>query len=286
MYPAPFDYHTPKTIDEALALMKQHGDEAKLLAGGHSLLPLMKLRLATPAVIIDIGRLPDLAYIREEGNAVVIGALTTHAMAASSLVLRQKYPMLAEAAAAIGDPQVRNRGTLGGSLAHADPAGDWPATVLAADAEIVATSQSGQRTISARKFFVDLMTTAIGPNEILREIRVPLPPPRTGSAYLKVRQPASGFAVVGIAARVTVEQGVCRDVAVGVTGLAATPRRAAATEAALKGRGIDEASAAAAAEHAADGADPLSDLYASAEYRVQLARVYTKRALLAAAARV
>src|SRR5713101_5454624 len=208
MIPAAFEYHVPKTLEEALRLVERHGDEVKLLAGGHSLLPLMKLRLAAPRYVIDLGRLRGMSYIREEGGHIAIGAMTTHADVEASELLREKCPLLPETAAAIGDVQVRNRGTLGGSLAHADPAADYPAAILALDAEIVAASTAGTRAIAAQGFFVDMLTT---------QLRIPLFAPRTGTAYCKLHQPASGFAIVGAAARVTLNKsGKIEDVAVGI----------------------------------------------------------------------
>jgi carbon-monoxide dehydrogenase medium subunit len=286
MIPAAFDYAAPATLDEALRMLSERGDEAKVLAGGHSLIPAMKLRLAQPAMLIDIGRLKDLAYIREEGGGLLIGAMTTHHQLEADARVREVCPVLSECAAAIGDVQVRNRGTIGGSLAHADPAADWPAAVLALDAEIVAVSASGERRLTAEEFFVEMLTTALNPDEILREVRAPLPPAGAGQAYLKVAQPASGFAVVGVAAVVgRGADGSCQTARVAVTGVAAKAYRARAVEDALAGQPLDAPSIAAAAAHAADGVDANSDLYASAAYRSHLARVYTRRAVELAASR-
>jgi carbon-monoxide dehydrogenase medium subunit len=286
MIPAQFDYVTPKTIDEAVALLAQHADEAKILAGGHSLIPAMKLRLAMPQMLIDIGRIKDLDYIREEGGQIRIGAMTTHYQMASSDRLREICPLLPECAEQIGDVQVRNKGTIGGSIAHSDPAGDWPAAIIALDAEIVAVSASGERTIKAGDFFVDMLTTALEPGEILREIRVSAPSGRFGQSYLKVPQPASGFAVVGVAVNLTRDAGgVCQSVGIGITGVASKVYRASAVEQAIKGSAMDEQSVAAAATHATDGVSANGDLYASEAYRRHLAQVYTRRAVEAAAAR-
>lgn len=280
MIPAQFDYAAPATLEEALALLSEHADDAKILAGGHSLIPAMKLRLAQPALLIDIGRVRDLAYVREEGGQLLIGAMTTHYQLESNARLREVCPLLPECGAAIGDVQVRNRGTIGGSLAHADPAADWPAAALALDAEIVAVSPRGERTIAATGFFVDMLTTALQPDEILREIRVALPPAGTLQAYAKMAHPASGFAVVGVAVSLTrAADGTCQSAAVGVTGVAAVPYRAAAVESALAGSALDEQAIAAASAHAADGVDPNSDLAASADFRRHLAAVYTRRAI-------
>jgi carbon-monoxide dehydrogenase medium subunit len=289
MIPAQFDYVAPATLDEALSLLAERPDEAKVLAGGHSLIPAMKLRLAQPAVLVDIGRIKDLSYISEDAGQIRVGAMTTHYQLESSERLREICPLLPECAGSIGDVQVRNRGTIGGSLAHADPAGDWPAAIVALRAELVAASAGGERTMTADDFFVDMLTTALRPDEILREIRVPFPPERTGQAYLKVPQPASGFAVVGVAVTLTRgADGNCQEAGVGLTGVAAKAYRAAGVEAALRGRPLNEQDldAAAAAASAADGVDANADLYASADYRRHLAVVYTRRAIQAAVGRI
>src|ERR1044071_7325632 len=211
MIPTQFDYLTPATLDEAVSLLTQHADDAKILAGGHSLIPAMKLRLAMPQILVDIGRIKDLSYIREEGGQIRIGAMTTHYQLESSDRLREICPILPECAAQIGDVQVRNKGTIGGSLAHSDPAADWPATILALRADLVAVSANGERVIKADDFFVDMLTTALEPGEILREIRITPPSGSYGQAYLKVAQPASGFAVVGVAVNLTRDpNGVCQ----------------------------------------------------------------------------
>lgn len=286
MIPAQFDYLAPKTIDEAVGLLAQHPDEAKILAGGHSLIPAMKLRLAMPQVLIDIGRIKDLAYIREDGGQIRIGAMTTHYQLESSDRLREICPLLPECAAQIGDVQVRNKGTIGGSLAHSDPAGDWPAAIIALGAEIVAVSAGGERTINATNFFVDMLTTALEPGEILREIRVATPSGRFGQSYMKVPQPASGFAVVGVAVSLTRDAiGVCQTAGVGITGVASKVYRAGAVEQAITGSGLDERTVAGAAALVADGISVNGDLYASEAYRRHLAQVYTRRAIEAAASR-
>jgi len=286
MIPAPFEYAAPKTLEEALRLVERHGDEAKILAGGHSLLPLMKLRLAQPRYVIDIGRLRGMSYIREENGHIAIGALTTHAEIESSDLLRAKCPLLAETAAAIGDVQVRNRGTLGGNLAHADPAADYPAALLALDVEIVAASTAGARTIPVNEFFLDMLTTALRPGEILSQVRVTPLAAHAGAAYEKLHQPASGFAIVGVAARLTLGKGgKIEDVSVGVTGLGPKAFRAEAVEKALRGKKASDKIFADAARFAAQGVEPLSDLHASADYRREMASVYTGRALKRAFAR-
>jgi aerobic carbon-monoxide dehydrogenase medium subunit len=279
MYPASFDYKRPATVEEAIALLARHGDDAKLLAGGHSVIPAMKLRLARPGVVVDIGRIATLNYIREAGSAIAIGATTTHREIESSTLLQAKSPLLAETASHIGDMQVRNMGTIGGSLAHADPAADYPAAILALDAEIDLAGPRGTRTVKAPAFFVDLLQTAIGPDEILTEIRVPLTAQTV--AYEKTEQKASGFALAGVAAVVGAEA-----IRVGITGVAATAYRAVAVEQALAGQRAPSAAViAAAAVHAADGVEPLGDIHASPEFRAHLAEVNTRRAIERALAR-
>ena len=286
MIPANFDYIAAKSLEEAVTLLAKHKDDAKLLAGGHSLLPAMKLRLMQPKVLIDIGRIKDLSYIREEGGQIRIGAMTTHFQVETSDVLRRACPLLPETATNLGDIQVRNKGTIGGSVAHADPAADWPAAILALDAEIVAVGPKGDRVIKAADFFVDMLTTSLQPGEVLREIRITPPKGKVGQCYVKVRQPASGFALVGIAVNLMVDgAGKCQSAAVGITGVSAKPYRASKVESALKGAALDAKSLAAAAAHAADGVDVNSDLFASSEYRKHLAQVYTRRALETAASR-
>ncbi len=253
MIPAPFDYVRPASLDEALALLATHGDDAKILAGGHSLLPAMKLRLAQPKVLIDIGRLSDLRFIRKDGDCLAIGALTTHYEIESSAPLKSECPLMPEVAAAIGDVQIRNRGTIGGSLVHADPAGDWAAALLALDAEIEVAGAQGRRTIRAQEFFVDIFQSALGRNEILVAVRVP----RTGAkvAYEKFGNKASGFAICGVAVVSSPA------LSIGVTGVATKPYRAASLEALT------------------EGVDVLSDIHASGEFRAHLARVHARRAL-------
>ncbi len=283
MIPAQFDYIAPASLAEAVTLLAAHQDEAKILAGGHSLIPAMKLRLAQPQLLIDIGCIKDLAYIREADGQILIGALTTHYELESSARLLELCPLLPACASSIGDVQVRNKGTIGGSLAHADPAADWPAAILALDAELVAVSAQGERTIKATDFFVDMLTTALAPGEILREIRVAMPQGNTGQAYAKLPHPASGFAVVAVAVNLTHANDVCQAIAVGVTGVAAKAYRAHGVEQALVGHALDAQTITAAANMAADGVDPNHDLFASADYRRHLAQVYTRRAITAAA---
>jgi aerobic carbon-monoxide dehydrogenase medium subunit len=286
LIPAHFDYIAAKSLDEALSLLAKHKDDAKILAGGHSLLPAMKLRLSQPKVLIDIGRIKDLSYIRESGGQIHIGATTTHFQIETSDLLRHACPLLPETATHLGDMQVRNKGTIGGSLAHADPAADWPAAVIALNAEIVAAGAKGERTIKVDDFFLDLFSTELQPGEVLKEIRITAPKGRVGQSYMKVRHPASGFAVVGIAVNLSLDgSGKCESASVGVTGASPKAYRAAAVEGALKGKALDSKALAAAAAHVADGVELNSDLFATGEYRKHLAEVYTRRALEQAVAR-
>jgi len=286
MIPSNFEYFAPKSVQEALLLLDQHREDAKVLAGGHSLLPQMKLRLAAPRYVIDIGRIKDLAYIKEENGKISIGALTTHWTLESSALLRQKCPLLSETAAAIGDVQVRNRGTIGGSLVHNDPAADWPAAMMALDAELKLFGKGGERIIKAGDFLLDMLSTALQPTELLVEIRLSAQPPHTGSTYMKMHQKASGFAIVGVAARVTIDSSqVCQDVSIGITGVGSRAYRAKSVEAELKGKKLDSAVIRQASKRASEGVEALADLHASSEYRSHLACVYTRRALETARSR-
>ena len=282
MIPAQFDYARANTLDEALSLLAQNED-AKILAGGHSLIPAMKLRLAMPSLLIDIARIKDLSYISEDSGQIRIGAMTTHYQIESSDLLKNVCALLPECASHIGDMQVRNKGTIGGSLAHSDPAGDWPAAILALDAELVAASKSGERTIKAANFFVDLMTTALQPNEILREIRINKPQGRTGHAYTKMPHPASGFAVVGVAASLSFNGGnECKSARIGITGVSSKAYRASSVETSLSGTNLNDSAIVTASDRATDGVDVNGDVFASEEYRRHLAAVYTRRAIAAA----
>jgi len=286
MFPGQFDYHRAGSIKDALALIKQFGDDAKLLSGGHSLLPMMKLRLAQPAHLIDIGKIAELRQITEQGGKIVIGAACTHDEISRNGIVRGKLGLLAECAGAIADVQVRNRGTIGGSLSHADPAADYPAGALALEAELRLDSAAGARTVKAEDFFVDIMTTAARADEILTQAAFAPIPAGAGYIYIKHRQPASGFAMVGVAALITLDRrGNFDRVRVGITGLAAKAFRAKTVESALAGKAPDASAIAAAAAHAADGIDALSDIHAAADFRAELARVYTRRALMAAVSR-
>lgn len=282
MIPAAFDYARANTLDEALSLLSQNED-AKILAGGHSLIPAMKLRLTQPPLLIDIARIKDLSYIREEDGQIRVGAMTTHYQIESSDLLKKICPLLPECASHIGDMQVRNKGTIGGSLAHSDPAGDWPAAIIALNADLIAVSKNGERTIEADDFFVDLLTTALEPGEILREIRITKPNGRTGQSYVKMPHPASGFAVVGVAANLSFNGGnECKSASVGITGISSKAYRPAAVEDALTGAKLDDAAIGSAAVHATDGIDVNGDVFASDDYRRHLAEVYTRRAISAA----
>jgi len=279
MIPAQFEYHAPSSVSEAVHLLTTLPD-AKLLAGGHSLLPLIKLRLVTPSHLIDLGGIDGLRGVKDNGSMLTVGALTSHWTIESSPEIRAKAPILAEAAGSIGDVQVRNFGTIGGSLAHGDPAADYPAAVLALECQIVAEGPKGRRTIRAEEFFTGVFQTALHPDEILVEVQVPVPPARTGGAYLSFPHPASGFAVVGVAALITLDgKGHCRSARIGVTGVGPAPYRAKGTEAMLAGQALTDDLIAAAAEQAADGVAVNGDLFASQAYRAHLAGVYTKRAI-------
>jgi carbon-monoxide dehydrogenase medium subunit len=279
MIPAAFDYVRPSTLDEALGLLAKHGEDAKVLAGGHSLIPAMKLRLSQPKVVVDIGRI-DLRSISERDGKIAIGALTTHYEIESSDLLGRSCPLLPEVAGKIGDVQVRNKGTIGGSCVHADPAGDWPAAMLALDAEFEISGPRGSRTVAAKDFFVDMLTSAVESGEILKLIHVPVTAKTV--AYVKFAQKASGFAIAGVAAVVEKSR---KSVAVAVTGVAAKAYRAAGVESSLRGLELSAATIATAAQKATDGVDPLSDIHASAEFRAHLSRVQAKRALELAASR-
>ncbi len=286
MNPAQFAYQRAGSVDEAIALLREHGEGAKLIAGGHSLLPIMKLRLAEPETLVDIGRIAELRGVRRDNGEIAIGALTTHHQIATDAQIRSTVPLLADTAATVGDRQVRNRGTIGGALAHADAAADYPAATLALDATIVARGAQGERRIPVREFFLDFLTTALQPDEVLTEIRVPVPAEGHGWSYQKLANQASGYAIVGVAAVVVVDgDGVCADIRVGVTGTAAFAWRADATEAALRGKRLEENALAAAADLVDDGSDPLDDLHGSAEYRRRVTRGLTRRAILEAAGR-
>jgi carbon-monoxide dehydrogenase medium subunit len=286
MYPAAFEYHAPTNVKDALGLLGRYKDDAKVLAGGHSLVPMMKLRLAQPKHVIDLRKVPGLGGIKEEGGSLVLGALTTHWQMESSTVLKAKCPILAETASVIGDPAVRNLGTIGGSLAHADPAADQPATMIALGAEIVCEGPKGRRTVKVDDWFQGLMATALREDELVVEIRIPAWPAGSGGAYMKFPHPASRFAVVGVAAMVTLDrEGKCTKAGVGVTGAGTKAVRAKAVEAGLVGKKLDAATIETAAQKAAEGVDVQADLQGSVEYKSHLCRVFAKRAITEAAKR-
>ncbi|HZX95128.1 MAG TPA: xanthine dehydrogenase family protein subunit M [Myxococcales bacterium] len=285
MYAASFEYHAPTSLSEALALLGKYGDDAKVLAGSQSLIPLMKLRLAQPAHVVDLRKVDGLVGVREAQGVLQIGALTTHAALAKSEVMRAKLPMAAEAAALIGDAQVRNVGTIGGSLAHADPAADWPAVLMALDASVVVAGPRGERTVKVEQLIVGPLTTSLEGGEILVQVRVPLPPARTAGAYEKLPNPASRFAAVGVAAEVSLDgKGAVQWSRIAVTGLGSKVTRAAYVEQALQGKS-DAAAVKAASAKAAEGIELRADLTGSPAYKAQLAAVYTERAVLRAMAR-
>lgn len=282
MIPQAFDYYAPTSVADALRLLRQHGDDAKLLAGGHSLLPIMKLRLSTPQCLIDLGRISDLRFISgADDGSLAIGAMSTYHDIKNSALVQARVPALAEAAGEVGDVQVQNKGTIGGSLAHADPAGDFPALALALNFELVtATARSG-RTIAIDRFFRDLLTTALRPNEILTEVHIPALPAGTGVSYQKLPNKASHYAVVGVAAAITLgDDGVCTEARIGVTGAGATAVRARNTERILKGKHIDAAVIRRASKRAGANVEDFNDdLHASAEYREHLTTVFAARAI-------
>lgn len=286
MIPPAFEYFRPSTIPEALALLVQHGDDAKILSGGQSLIPMMKFRLARPSHLIDINRISGLAYIKEEGGFLKIGGLTREAELEASAVIVSKYPLLADTAHVIADPQVRNLATVGGNLAHGDPANDHPATMLALGAQIVATSHKGERVIPIEDFFVSLFTTALQSGEILTEIRIPVPPPKSGGAYLKQERKVGDFATAAVAIQVTLDaNGTCQRAGIGLTNVGPTPLKARKAEDFLRGKKLDLVNIAQAAQLAADDSQPSSDLRGPAEYKRGLIKELTKRALVKAVER-
>ncbi|MEL6968745.1 MAG: xanthine dehydrogenase family protein subunit M [Bacteroidota bacterium] len=277
MIPASFEYSRPSSVGDALKMLAD--DSAQALAGGHSLLPAMKLRLNEPGTLVDVGRLEELRFIRRDGDTLVIGASTTHHEIANSSDVADAIPMLAEGADHIGDPAVRNKGTLGGSIAHADPAADWPAMMLAVNATIVMASGKGERRMAAGDFFQGFFMTALEDGELITQVEIPVPSGQYSSAYTKFEQPASRFAIVGCAAMADVSGGTFTDVRVAFSGAADAAFRDSGVEAALEGKPATAETVAAAVEHAANGVDMMEDHYAGAPYRAHLAKVYAKRAL-------
>ena len=280
MIPAAFDYHAPSTIGEATALLAKLGEDAKILSGGQSLIPLMKLRLASPPHVVDINGIPGLAYIREADGFLRIGGLTRESELEESDLVRSRYPLLHDTSKVIADPVVRNLATVGGNLAHGDPANDHPATMLALGAELVVVGAKGERRIPIGSFFTGPFTTSLKPDEILVEIRIPTPPARSGGAYLKLERKVGDFATAAVAAQLTLNaNGGCEEVGIGLTNVGLTPIKATKAEATLKGKSPDEATIKRAAELAAEAAEPAEDLRGSVEYKKDLVRVLTARAL-------
>ena len=280
MIPSTFEYFAPTTVAEAVSLLQEHGDDAQLLAGGHSLIPAMKLRLAEPGCLVDINKIAELTGISVENNVLVIGAMTTHYQLESSPLVAENVPILTQTAGEIGDVQVRNRGTLGGSLAHADPAADWPATILALDATIKTVGPNAERSIAATDFFQGLYETALEPEEIVTQIHIPIPDADTHGTYLKMRQVASGFALTGVAAMLkSSSDNRCEQIAIGITGVADVAYRATAVETAITGGLLTADNIAAAAEKAVEDVEFMADLHADEAYRANLAKIYTRRAI-------
>ena len=286
MKPPSFEYAAPSTVAEAVSLLQQHGGEAKILAGGQSLMPLLNMRFARPTALIDLGRLTDLDYIREENGTLAIGAMTTKRSVERSDLVKSRQPLLHASTTWIAHPQIRNRGTVGGSMAQADPAAEYPAVALALDAEFVIVGPDGQRSVAASDFFVTYLTTALEENEVLTEIRVPVLPEGTGWSIQEVARRHGDFAMVGAVATLGLGGSSCDSARVVLFGVGATPQRASSVEQALIGQAASEALFAEAAEKAAEGLeDTISDVHASADYRRHLARVLTRRALAEAAER-
>ncbi len=280
MIPGAFEFHAPTSIGEATSLLASLGEEAKVLSGGQSLIPLMKLRRASPRHIIDINGIPDLAYVREADGFLLIGGLTREADLEESELVRTRYPLLHDTCKVIADPIVRNLATIGGNLAHGDPANDHPATMLALGAEVVARGPRAERRIPIAAFFTGPFTTALKPDELLVEIRVPAPPRRSGGAYLKLERKVGDFATAAVAVQVALGPGgACEQIGIGLTNVGLTPIKASRAEAALKGRRLDEAAIAQAAQLAANAAEPTADLRGPVDYKKDLVRVLTARAL-------
>jgi len=286
MYPAPFEYHVPSTVAEAVALLGRWQDDAKLISGSQSLVPMMKLRLVQPKHVIDLRKVPGLTGVSESDGALIIGALTTHRAIETSEIARSRLPVLSEAAGGIGDAQVRNLGTIGGSLAHADPAADWPAVTVALDASVKIAGARGERTVPVEQLISGPLTTVLEPGEILVQVRIPLPGARSGSAYEKLPHPASRFAIVGAAVAVTLDgKGAVQRARVALTGLGPKVSRASSVEQALQGKATSPDSLKAAAARAAEGLELRPDSTGTADYKAHLAAVYTERALRRAVAR-
>jgi aerobic carbon-monoxide dehydrogenase medium subunit len=280
MIPRSFEYHAPTTLAEALALLQQLGPDAKILSGGQSLIPMMKLRLASPQFIVDINRIPGLDYLSESDGHLKIGALAREYQLESSELVKSKFPILADTAKVIADPLVRSQATICGNLAHGDPANDHPATMLSLGARVIATGPTGPREIAIEDFFPSLFTTALAPEEILTEIRIPLPPPASGGAYLKLERKVGDFATAGVAVQITLNSGgACQRVGMGLTNVGLTPIKARQAEAFLLGKTLDETTMNRAGEIAASESQPMDDIRGSADYKRDLVRVLTVRAL-------
>lgn len=280
MTPKDFEYFVPSSVNEAVSLLSKYGDEAKVLAGGQSLLLLMKLRLAEPKYLVDLKKIQGLSYIKEDGGVLSIGALTRHADMESSDIIARKWPILFDAAKVIGHTQIRNRGTVGGSLCHADPSADWLPAMLVLDAEFVVSGKDRTRSVSAREFFTGAFSTVLDSEEIMTEIRIPAPKNGTVGSYLKLSMGPGDFAIVSVAVQMTFgNDGICQDVALALGGVSEMPFRSVEAEAALRGKQIDRNAVLAAAEGAFKSVSPASDLRASADYRRRMSRVFTKRAI-------
>jgi aerobic carbon-monoxide dehydrogenase medium subunit len=285
MIPAVFDYFAPQSLDEAVALLAEHGDEAKILAGGQSLIPAMRFRIAAPAILVDINGLPNMEYLRAENGHLAIGALTRESALDDSPLVHERFPLLADAARVIADPLVRNRATVGGNIAHADPANDHPAVMLAYDAQIIAYGKGGRRTIAVDDFFLGLFETSLQPGEILAEIRLPTPGAGAGGCYLKVERKVGDYAVSAVAVQLTMSGDVCTAARIALTNVSAVPMRSLGAEQAIIGQQLTPAVLEAAGQAAAAECDPTADLRGTVEYKRDLTRVITKRAIRKAAER-
>lgn len=279
MTPPAFEYHAPTTVPQVLSLLRKYGADAKLLAGGHSLIPMMKLRFAEPPHLIDLNRVPELKGIREAGGLIAIGAMTTESELIASKLLQEKCPLLVEAARLIADPQVRNRGTIGGDIAHGDPGNDHPAIMLALDATFVLAGANGERTVAANGFFVGTYQTQMQPDEVLKEIRIPVPPPHTGYAYCKLKRKTGDFATAAAAVVLQMDRGACKKASIGLTNVGATALKAKQAEAMLTGKAIDDKLINQAADAAMAICEPGEDLRGDAEYKTQMAGEMTRRAI-------
>ena len=285
MIPGKFDYLAPATLDEAIGMLVEHGDDAKILAGGQSLIPAMRFRLAAPEILIDINGVDGLSYVQEENGHLAIGAMTREVDVDESVVVQAKYPLLADTAKVIADPLVRNLATVGGNLAHADPANDHPATMLAYNASIVAVGPDGERTIGIDDFFTDLFENSLTDNEILKEIRIPAPTVGSGGAYTKIERKVGDYAVAAVAVQLQMDGDTCTSARIGLTNVSAVPMRASGAEAALTGQTLSDETISAAGVAAAAECDPSSDLRGPADYKRDLVRVITMRTIRTAAER-